>query len=90
MSFKSLEKWKENFISHANPEHLDSYPFILVGNKTDLEDERCIPSTKAEEWVRQNGILNYYECSAKENNNVEETHQVKVQEMFEGTCEEVL
>ena len=39
-SFERLLTWKENFLVHASPEHLEAYPFILVGNKIDLKDER--------------------------------------------------
>lgn len=86
MSFNNLMKWKENFISHANPEHASSYPFILVGNKNDMEDERAVTSAQIEEFVREYNITAYYETSAKENAETENPASTKIVDLFEGTC----
>ena len=43
---------------------------ILVGNKSDLEDERQIPMEQGEELACENGLM-YIETSAKTGNNVE-------------------
>jgi Ras-related protein Rab-7A len=36
-SFEKLGSWRQNFIEHANPEDPSTFPFIVVGNKNDLE-----------------------------------------------------
>lgn len=35
-SFEALSKWKKNFIESANPSDPKKFPFVIVGNKTDL------------------------------------------------------
>ena len=51
----------------------ENFPFMVIGNKLDLEDEsRAISSDTAREWCKQNGNLTFIETSAKDNKNVEE------------------
>ena len=51
----------------------DSFPFMAVGNKLDLEEEsRAVSSAQAKEWCQQNGNISNIETSAKDNKNVEE------------------
>jgi Ras-related protein Rab-7A len=51
-SFDKIAAWKDNFISHAHPEHTDNFPFIMIGNKIDLEDERQVSTSSAEEIMQ--------------------------------------
>jgi len=48
---------------------------VLVGNKSDLaagdENKREVTKEEAEEWVKQNGVLEYVETSAKSGEGVE-------------------
>ena len=41
-SFDNIDKWKEGFIEHAAPQDPRTFPFILIGNKSDLEDNRTV------------------------------------------------
>ena len=41
-SFQGLKKWKDEFLSAANITNPDSFPFVLVGNKSDLLAERKV------------------------------------------------
>lgn len=43
-SFKNLELWYEEFITHAFPENPANYPFVLIGNKVDLENHQVYSS----------------------------------------------
>ena len=36
-SFEHLAKWKSNFLTNASPNKPDEFPFVLIGNKTDLD-----------------------------------------------------
>ena len=36
-SFNNLGKWKNNFLTQAAPNKPDEFPFIAIGNKSDLE-----------------------------------------------------
>ncbi len=50
----------------------DSFPFLVVGNKNDLEDERAISTEQAERVVKENigESIEHIETSAKDNVNV--------------------
>lgn len=37
-TFESLDFWRNEFIKRANPKDPDNFPFILLGNKIDLEN----------------------------------------------------
>jgi Ras-related protein Rab-7A len=37
-TFESLGKWKANFIKNASPTNPDKFPFLIVGNKSDLQN----------------------------------------------------
>jgi len=82
-SFESLSKWKSDFLvqSHtADPDHL---PFIVLGNKSDLEYQRAITSRKATQWCESNGNMYYCETSAKEATNVDQAFSVVAKKAME-------
>jgi len=74
-SFDSLESWREEFLNQANPKNPESFPFVVLGNKVDKENERRVPATKAQAWTRSKGEIPLFECSAKDSVNVEEAFQ---------------
>lgn len=43
----------------------------MIGNKTDLEEQRRVGSIEARKFCQQNGNMIFYESSAKNNKNVE-------------------
>ena len=48
---------------------------ILVGNKCDLNEERKIFEAEAKALAEKNNKMNYYDCSAKENHNINEVFE---------------
>uniref|UniRef100_A0A8C6UXH8 Ras-related protein Rab-7b n=1 Tax=Neogobius melanostomus TaxID=47308 RepID=A0A8C6UXH8_9GOBI len=72
-SFSSLEHWRKEFLIQGEPEDPDSFPFIVLGNKTDLPD-REVSSRRAQQWCEQFGA-EYFEGSAKDDINVEKPFQ---------------
>ncbi|CAN8232517.1 unnamed protein product [Cochlearia groenlandica] len=73
-TFKSLDKWHDEFIKEVNPSTSGKFPFVLVGNKIDVKEghSRVVPKKKAKEWCELNGKINYFETSTKEDINVDE------------------
>ncbi|XP_043936114.1 ras-related protein rab7-like isoform X2 [Protopterus annectens] len=69
-SFKAVDMWKKEFLIQAKPSDPQHFPFVLVGNKTDL-DSREVYSRVVQEWC-QNNNAQYFEVSAKEAVNVNE------------------
>ncbi|XP_077335186.1 ras-related protein Rab-7a-like isoform X3 [Lithobates pipiens] len=69
-SFHALDTWHREFLVQADPSSPDKFPFVVVANKTDLE-ERQVSPRQAQEWCKSCNA-EYFETSAKEAVNVEE------------------
>lgn len=43
-SFDDLELWRKEFLLHAgiSSSEAESYPFVVIGNKIDRENERSV------------------------------------------------
>ena len=41
-SFENLENWRNEFLVQANISDHFNYPFVVVGNKIDQEDQRAV------------------------------------------------
>jgi Ras-related protein Rab-7A len=63
-SFKSLGSWKNQFLLKCNIDNKDEIPFLVIGNKIDLEQRRLILFDTAHDWCEENGF-SYIETSAK-------------------------
>jgi Ras-related protein Rap-1B len=50
----------------------DRVPMVLVGNKSDLEDDRAVPRARAFKTSQEWGEVPYYEASARRRANVDE------------------
>lgn len=51
----------------------DSFPFLVVGNKLDLEQEqRSVSYKQLEKFCKESGNMLFVEASAKSNLNVEQ------------------
>ncbi|ONL95856.1 Ras-related protein RABG3a [Zea mays] len=72
-SFNTLDTWHDEFLNQAGPSDPQRFPFILVGNKIDLDDgsKRMVPEKKARKWCASKGDIPYFETSAKEDHNVD-------------------
>lgn len=68
-SFLNVRNWIGEIQTNAYSENVD---MILVGNKSDLEHERIIPKSRAQEFAQQNQV-EYIETSALLNMNVAES-----------------
>lgn len=76
-SFEALSSWKDEFLIQANPADPDSFPFVVLGNKIDVEEsKRQVSAKKAQAFCAMNGNLPYYETSAKEATGVEQAFEV--------------
>lgn len=71
-SFESLGSWKDEFLSQSNAKDAEHFPFVVLGNKVDKEDERKVPNARAAQWCRDSGNIPFFETSAKDAVNVDE------------------
>jgi len=65
-SFENINKWLRNIDDHAS----DDVVKMLIGNKCDMDDKRCITRARGEALAREHGIP-FLETSAKNNINIE-------------------
>lgn len=65
-SFENINKWLRNIDDHAS----DDVVKMLIGNKCDIEDKRCISKVRGDALAREHGIP-FLETSAKNNVNIE-------------------
>jgi len=74
-TFENLNSWREEFLIQAGPRDPENFPFIVLGNKIDLENSRVVSAKKASAWCQSKGNIPYFETSAKEAINVEQAFQ---------------
>ncbi|CAL9128182.1 hypothetical protein C4D60_Mb07t03600 [Musa balbisiana] len=72
-SFDTLDNWHDEFLNQASPSDPTTFPFILLGNKIDVDggNSRVVSEKKAKEWCASRGNMPYFETSAKEDYNVD-------------------
>eukprot|EP01088_Endostelium_zonatum_P000557 TRINITY_DN10804_c0_g1_i1.p1 TRINITY_DN10804_c0_g1~~TRINITY_DN10804_c0_g1_i1.p1 ORF type:complete len:206 (+),score=54.04 TRINITY_DN10804_c0_g1_i1:114-731(+) len=75
-TFENLKSWREEFLIQAGPKDPEKFPFIVIGNKIDLEQSRVVGRKRGQLWCEQTGDIPYHETSAKEAINVEQAFQI--------------
>jgi len=73
-TFKTLDSWRDEFLIQASPRDPENFPFILLGNKIDMEN-RAVTAKRAQQWCESKNRTPYFETSAKEAINVEQAFQ---------------
>lgn len=63
-------------------ESVDNPIIVLVGNKTDLADKRTMTLKEGKEFASRRGILEYFECSTKESEGMEEVMEYLVSKLI--------
>ncbi|GJJ09429.1 hypothetical protein Clacol_003651 [Clathrus columnatus] len=75
-SFDTLGGWRDEFLIQASPRDPDNFPFVVLGNKIDVEEsKRQVTQKRAMAWCQSKGNIPYFETSAKEAINVEQAFQ---------------
>lgn len=41
-TFKTLDSWRDEFLIQASPRDPENFPFVVLGNKIDLENRQVI------------------------------------------------
>lgn len=76
-SFESISSWRDEFLVQANIKEPENFPFVVIGNKIDVEEnKRLISNKKASNLCASLGNVPYFETSAKEAVNVEQAFDV--------------
>lgn len=74
-TFENLDSWRDEFLIQAGPSDPDNFPFVVIGNKIDL-DNRVVQQKRAMAWCAAKGNIPYFETSAKDAINVDQAFQV--------------
>ena len=87
-SFDTLDSWRDEFLIQASPMDPESFPFVVLGNKVDVEEsKRVVSSKRAQQWCQGKGGVPYFETSAKEAVNVEQAFEGEfVQSLLSEYC----
>lgn len=79
-SFTNLNMWKKEFLYYADVKDQSSFPFMVVGNKVDIQPEkREVTLEEGQQWSMHNNNAPFVETSAKNATNVEDAFHVAVQ-----------
>ena len=71
-SFKNIETWRNEFLNTLNPPDAATYPFILLGNKSDMSNVITVKNEEIEAYCKEHNNMPYFATSAKEDINLEE------------------
>eukprot|EP00316_Scyphosphaera_apsteinii_P016545 CAMPEP_0119309382 /NCGR_PEP_ID=MMETSP1333-20130426/15223_1 /TAXON_ID=418940 /ORGANISM="Scyphosphaera apsteinii, Strain RCC1455" /LENGTH=203 /DNA_ID=CAMNT_0007313339 /DNA_START=67 /DNA_END=678 /DNA_ORIENTATION=+ len=86
-TFENLDSWRDEFLIQAGPRDPENFPFVVLGNKVDL-DSRVVSQKRALAWCQAKGNIPYFETSAKEAINVEQAFQVIAKNALKQESEE--
>ncbi|KAJ2782386.1 Ras- protein Rab-7A [Coemansia javaensis] len=86
-SFENLESWRDEFLIQVGPRDPESFPFVVVGNKIDVEGRRAVSQKRAMEWCAAKGNIPYFETSAKKDINVDEAFRTVVMNAMDQEAE---
>jgi len=78
ITFKNVDKWLQELREHADPDIV----IMLVGNKTDLKDEREVATEDAKKYAQKQS-LPYIETSALDGENVTQAFQITINDIYE-------
>lgn len=75
-TFDNLDSWMDEFLVNAAPRNQESFPFVVLGNKSDLAaTRRQVALSKAKSWAESKSSGNpipVFETSAKDAANIEQ------------------
>ncbi|PNY06150.1 ras-related protein RAB11A-like [Trifolium pratense] len=76
-TFDHIPRWLEELRNHADK----NIVIILIGNKSDLENQRDVPTEDAKEFAEKEGLF-FLETSALEATNVEASFMTVLTEIY--------
>uniref|UniRef100_A0A6B2LHN5 Uncharacterized protein n=1 Tax=Arcella intermedia TaxID=1963864 RepID=A0A6B2LHN5_9EUKA len=77
-TFENIERWLGELKQHSDT----NIVIMLVGNKSDMRHVREVPTDKAEQFCKENGLA-FVETSAKDNENVEFAFEKLLSQIYE-------
>jgi len=87
-TFENLDSWRDEFLIQAAPRDPDNFPFVVIGNKIDLENQRVVSTKRLQAWCAAKGNIPFFETSAKEAINVEQAFQTIAKNALKADADE--
>ncbi|KAK9839886.1 hypothetical protein WJX81_008483 [Elliptochloris bilobata] len=89
-TFENLDNWRDEFLIQASPNDPDTFPFVVLGNKVDVDEgrSRVVTEKKAKQWCTAKGGIPYFETSAKDDVNVDSAFQCIARNALKNETEE--
>ena len=81
-TFENIKKWRNEFSIQLGLTNSSEFPFLLLGNKSDLPDKAVQPSA-AREFAQMNGDMVFAEVSAKTAEGVQTSFESIVRKALE-------
>ena len=72
-SFTNIDNWRKEFLTSLGPKDPESFPFVLVGNKSDMKDDIKVTNEEIEAYCKEHNNMPYFATSAKEDIGLDET-----------------
>ena len=80
-SFNNINKWVKEIKEKSHS--LEERPTVLIGNKLDLEEKRCISKEQGEELAKNFcGKIKFFETSCKTGENIEEAVNYLAEQIY--------
>ena len=83
-SFEKIDRW----VKQAKENSPKDVPFMLVGNKSDLEDSRAVSEKDGDDLAKELGFP-FKEVSALTKDNIDDMFEVMVQKILPKKLEEM-
>ena len=83
LSFKNLENWIDEFLLTTCTQDPESFPFIIIGNKSDLiNDANRVISKRFIEKFCESKMIKYFEVSTKFNMNISTAFEYLINKIY--------
>ena len=69
-TFKNVETWRTEFLEQLSPSNPNEFPIILIGNKSDMQNEMQVNNEAIENYCKEHNNMPFFMCSAKDNINL--------------------
>ena len=86
-TFENIKKWRNEFALQLGLSNTAEFPFLLLGNKSDLPDH-AVQISAAREFAQMNGEMLVYEVSAKTAEGVQTAFEAIVKKALEKAPKE--
>uniref|UniRef100_A0A669CBU3 RAB7A, member RAS onco family n=1 Tax=Oreochromis niloticus TaxID=8128 RepID=A0A669CBU3_ORENI len=73
-TFGKIDYLRDHFLIKGHPRNPENFPFVVLGNKIDLEN-RQVTTKRAQAWCQSKNNIPYFETSAKDATNLEQAFQ---------------